>query len=1005
MINTGNLSHVFRASPFKGLILLPNYPEFTIAAVTNNYLKSFEKKESDVLNTDFFEIFEHSDLGGQMDGISRLRVLLQTTLQSGKPGKLEGFYFKLKKDDCTLFEGMHVDVEIIPVLNENDLPGSIILSFKETENKTAADRPEYNSNQYYRSIVENSLNAFFLTKPDGTILEANQAAIDLFGYTLEELRQIGREGIIDHTEGYIYEKIKERSKRGWVKAELVGVKKSGVKFPIEVSSLLFSDLNGEQRTSTTISDISQRKTVEQELLLSEKKYKALFEDNPMPMFIWDFETRNIIDCNEEALIKYGYTREEFLQLNIRDIRPKEDIRLIDVATDSEAAYGRIHKEGWRHLKKNGEVMQLHITGHLMDYNGRRASLVLLNDITEKNRLEDLLNKSNRLAAVGSWEIDVTNGTVFWSDITKEIREVDPDFVPDLATGISYFKEGESRETISNLVKDCIEKGTPWDEELRILTHKGKLKWIRTIGEAEMVNGKCVKVYGSFQDIDERKKSAIKLAESENRFRTILEAEPEWVKLMGPGEQLLMVNPAGLAMIEADNEAQVIGKTLSEIILPEHMSAFSELTKNVFRGESGKLVFEIKGLKGTRRWMETHAVPLKNSQGICISLLGVTRDITERKKAEEEIRDSEEKRRLIMNGALDAIICIDTRERITFWNPQAEVIFGWKESEVMGQQLSELIIPEPFRRYHTEGIKHYLKTGEGEALNVLLELKAIRQTGEEFPIELTVLPVKQEGSEVFFCAFIRDISERKKNEDSLKQLNETLAQNAQELAISNKELEQFSYVASHDLQEPLRMVTSFLGQLEKKYSDSIDDKGKQYIHFAVDGAIRMRQIIQDLLEFSRVGRLDEEMAQVNINELLSDVISLYTIQIEESKTKITAEELPVIKTHKTPLFQVFHNLIGNALKYRHTENAPEIEISCTEIPGYWKFSVKDNGIGISKENFEKIFVIFQRLHNKNEYTGTGIGLAIVNKIINSLDGKIWVESEEGKGTVFHFTLPR
>jgi PAS domain S-box-containing protein len=497
------------------------------------------------------------------------------------------------------------------------------------------------------------------------------------------------------------------------------------------------------------------------------------------------------------------------------------------------------------------------------------------DITEKKNLEVLLGKSNRLAVVGSWEIDVIKGTVFWSDITKEIREVDPDFVPDLSIGISYFKEGESRETISNLVAECIENGTPWDEELQILTHKGNLKWIRTIGEAEIINGKCIRVFGSFQDIDEKKKALIKLAESENRFRTILEAEPEWVKLLGPSNELLMMNPAGLAMIEADNEAQVVGKSVLGIVLPEHRAAFSELAKNVFEGTSGKLVYEIQGFKGTRRWMETHAVPLKNELGNIISLLGVTRDITERNEYE----------------------------------------------------------------------------------------------------------------------------------NSLKQLNETLALNAKELALSNKELEQFAFVASHDLQEPLRMVTSFLNQLEKKYGDTIDDKGKQYIHFAVDGANRMRQIILDLLEFSKVGRFEDQAEQVNSSEMVEDVISLYTMQIEQSNASIELGELPTIKTHKTPFFQVFHNLIGNALKYRHPEKAPLIKISCTEIPGYWKFSIKDNGIGIDEQYFEKIFVIFQRLHNKNEYNGTGIGLAIVKKIIHSLDGKIWVESEEGKGTVFYFTLPK
>jgi len=394
------------------------------------------------------------------------------------------------------------------------------------------------------------------------------------------------------------------------------------------------------------------------------------------------------------------------------------------------------------------------------------------NITEEKKLRELNRQAGRLAKIGGWEMDLIHhdeDSMYWSPMVKEIFEVDDSYKPTL-TGVIEFYIGESKERIKDAVSALMNVGLEFDEELLMITAKAQERWIRCIGRSELVNNKRTKIYGSFQDIDERKKSEIKLAESENRFRTILEAEPECIKLLGPNGELLMMNPAGLAMIEADNQEQVIGKSMLGILLPEHRSAFSDLTKNVFKGDSRKLEFEIEGLKGTRRWLETHAVPLKNQQGHIISLLGVTRDITERKKAEEEIKDSEEKSRLIMSGALDAIICIDTNENITFWNPQSEVIFGWKEAEVMGQQLSALIIPEPFRRYHIEGMNHYLETGEGKSLNKLLELTAIKRSGEEFPIELTILPVKQ-GLEVFFCAFIRDVTQRKKAEKSLLQIKE------------------------------------------------------------------------------------------------------------------------------------------------------------------------------------------------------------------------------------------
>ncbi|HKL34674.1 MAG TPA: ATP-binding protein, partial [Salegentibacter sp.] len=253
--------------------------------------------------------------------------------------------------------------------------------------------------------------------------------------------------------------------------------------------------------------------------------------------------------------------------------------------------------------------------------------------------------------------------------------------------------------------------------------------------------------------------------------------------------------------------------------------------------------------------------------------------------------------------------------------------------------------------------------------------------------------------------IQDITRKKQYENSLEKLNLDLKKRANELAISNAELEQFAYVASHDLQEPLRMVTSFLTQLEKKYGDILDEKGLLYIDFAVDGAKRMRQIILDLLEFSRVGRTEDKLEAVDINDVLNDVKHLYRKQIADKKVRIKSESLPVINAPKSPIRQVFQNLISNAVKYSKEGVTPEINIKYNETEDFWEFTIQDNGIGIEQEYFDRIFVIFQRLHRREEYSGTGMGLAVTKKIIENLGGKIWLESQEGEGTTFHFTISK
>lgn len=234
-------------------------------------------------------------------------------------------------------------------------------------------------------------------------------------------------------------------------------------------------------------------------------------------------------------------------------------------------------------------------------------------------------------------------------------------------------------------------------------------------------------------------------------------------------------------------------------------------------------------------------------------------------------------------------------------------------------------------------------------------------------------------------------------------NLMLEKTLEDLKVKNQELEQFAFIASHDLQEPLRMITSFLGQIEKKYGDILDDKGRQYIYFASDGAKRMRQIILDLLEYSRIDQTQFKPEFVDIGLLMDEICILHSKTIEEKSASIHYQDLPVIHHYRAPLFQVLQNLISNALKYSHPDRKPDITVSAIWKDKAWVISVQDNGIGIEHAYFDKIFVLFERLHSKHEYGGTGMGLAIVKKVMDSLQERIWVESENGQGAIFHFTI--
>lgn len=381
-------------------------------------------------------------------------------------------------------------------------------------------------------------------------------------------------------------------------------------------------------------------------------------------------------------------------------------------------------------------------------------------------------------------------------------------------------------------------------------------------------------------------------------------------------------------------------------------------------------------------------------------------VVERQRTQKALRESEARVRQILDSALEAFVAIDFQGKITDWNPQAEATFGWKREEALGRPMAELIIPEHYREAHYRGIQHFLKTGEGPVLQKRLRLSAIDRLGKEFPVEMTIWHTTIVDT-VHFNAFIHDITEQQQAEQVLKDLNEELERRVklrtQELEASNRQLEEFAHIASHDLQEPLRMVASYLQLLEDRCAGLLDEKLRQYMGFAVDGARRMQILINDIINYSRVGRAEIIFDNINPHELIEDVRSNLQAALETSNVSLLVADLPLLQGHRPQLMQLFQNLIGNAIKFR-SERPLQIGIRGELQGDKVLIAVSDNGIGIGAEYKEKIFKIFQRLHARSKYEGSGIGLAIAKRVVERHGGNIWVESELGVGSTFYFTLP-
>lgn len=396
-----------------------------------------------------------------------------------------------------------------------------------------------------------------------------------------------------------------------------------------------------------------------------------------------------------------------------------------------------------------------------------------------------------------------------------------------------------------------------------------------------------------------------------------------------------------------------------------------------------------------KWFEVNMFP--SVSGLSIYF----KDISERRYSEEQLQRSNERFEKAAKATNDAIWDWDIENNTQYWGDGFTALFGFDTSEILHNRKIWLEnIHEEDRQAVIDSIEEVL--ADEFEVNWHMEYRLNRSFGNYAYIDDRGVVIRNEaGKPIRMVGAITDITYQKEYERSLRKLNSNLERQTRELLSSNADLEQFAYVASHDLQEPLRMVSSFLTKLAQKYEGQLDEKGKQYIRFAVDGAQRMRQTILDLLQYSRIGKGNAQPEWIDMNVLMESVCALHKQTIDETNARIIWEKLPRIYSFQTPLLHVMNNLIGNALKYHRPSVEPEIRVRAAKYDDKWQFEVSDNGLGIENEYLQKIFVLFQRVHTQSN--GSGIGLAVVRKIVESLQGKVWVESEPGAGSTFYFSI--
>jgi PAS domain S-box-containing protein len=910
--------------------------------------------------------------------------------------------------------------------------------------------------QRFKAILYSIGDAIIATDKSGIIVQMNRVAEQLTGWpeaealgrTAAEVFRIVNEESGAEVNSPVARVLAEGSVVGLANHTLL-IARNGTQRPIADSGAPIRDENGKVTGVVIVfRDQTEERAAQRALQESERKFHDAIR----------YLDEGYYSCTPEGLLKehnmafnriFGFKQDEDLRgSRLPDFWQNPDDR--KEYLDELIAKGYIRNYLINAKTIRGEKLVVMANSHLVkDENNTPTGIEgTFTDFTERKRMEEaltqhrdhledlvaartaelqwskeLLNETGRLARVGGWEIDLLKNELNWTDVVRQIHEVGPDFRPTVEAGINFYAP-EAVPVISEAVRRAIEEGMPFDVELQLINAKKKRLWVRAVGEAIRENGKIVKVRGVFQDIHERK-----LAEDElKKHRDHLE------ELVNKRTEELRENQE--ALIEAQSVARrgnwEWDAVRDEItasaefyrlfaVAPEEIIRFSQFIERLHSDDRERVQQDVAAaLKRDRPYDTDYRVMLHNggwrdinargrivtdTDGKPLRMMGTCLDITERKRAEEALAESEKKLRTLFETMSEGIVYEDHAGNIISANPAAERLLGLSLDQMQGRTS----LDPRWKSIHEDGSPF---PGETHSLRVAAmtgkpghdEIQGIYNPKSGAYIWLNInstpefLPGEKEPYRAY--AVFRDITERKQAEKQLKALNENLER-------SNKELEQFAYVASHDLQEPLRMVSSYTQLLEQRYKDKLDQDAKDFIGYAVDGANRMQRLIQDLLEYSRITTRGQPLALLDGHEVLGEAIKNLQAAIQESGALVTSNDLPMVLGDRTQIVQVFQNLIGNGIKFKRPDVAPLIHISAEDDlhnNRFRLFKVRDNGIGIEPRHFGRLFEIFQRLNSKKEYPGTGIGLALCKRIVERHGGRIWVESEPGKGASFLFTLP-
>ncbi|MGH2575204.1 MAG: PAS domain S-box protein, partial [Ignavibacteria bacterium] len=927
-------------------------------------------------------------------------------------------------------DGARVILETIkvPVYNSDGSRKGLVIVGRDVTARKEAETAISQSEEKYRNLAKNAPVAVTRVRAHDNRYEfVNDEFVRQSGYTMEEYNELSNEQLIEmiHPDDrdklfLFYKKWKETGHRGTKHIDYRIINKRNE--TVWLDTYLYADFDSSGQVAAinqVCIDITGQKQAQETINASESRFRALIENSSDLIALVDSKG-TIIYASPSTTRILGYQLDEYIGRSGFDFVHPDDVKhTTELLNELVQKPGGSVSTQYRSRHKDGHWLWIEATGkNLLEDSSVGAIVVNYRDISERKHSEEeiLLQKSYFQQLFEN----SPEGIVIL-DKNDKILDANKGFEKMFQHSVNEIKGKNINDIIipEDLSEQALQmslfalKGEIIHKEIVRKRKDGSLVDVSILAYPIIQNNDQIGVYGIYSDISQRKEAEKALTNSEERYRAFVEQSTEGIARieflepisvrLSEEKQIKQIFKFGylaecndlLANMYGYNSAdEIVGQRLQDL-LPQSDPLNVEYIRKSIRSNyriNNAESFEADKEGNPKYFLNNFVGIVEN--GYLKRVWGSQRDITETKLAEQELYKTQLRLATLLSNLPDVVLYETGSER-EFISENVIGLLGYPASTFMSDRkfFPSLIHPEDFK-VTSKKLDQWHKANEHGILN--LEFRCRRSDGTYIWLEDHMVSIKPSDGRHHMAGVLVDITNRKKSEEKLKHL-------AEKLSISNKELEQFAYVASHDLQEPLRMVASYIQLLQRRYKGQIGKEADEFIGFAVDGVTRMKSLINDLLIYSRVNTLQLPLEQTDCNKVIEKVLDTMKTSINEKKAKVVYDNLPTIMGNPVQLGQLFQNLISNAVKFRGKET-PRVEIQAKLEGEEWQFSVKDNGIGIDKEFMDRIFIIFQRLHNYKEYPGTGIGLAICKKIVERHGGRIWVESELDKGSTIYFTIP-